>query len=115
MADILGDGAIKVGWVTTIAVPGAPTAAEVAEFGRKFEALAHHGAKHPKALSTAADVADVLGLVQRALQVIEQLGGIERAEQIAADMRARSAAAKSRQAAIAAIRPERMLSNGNDR
>ena len=29
MADILGDGAIKVGWVTTISNTAAPTAVEV--------------------------------------------------------------------------------------
>ena len=39
----------------------------------------------------------------------------DRSEQIAADMRARSARAKAKQDAIAAIRPERMLSNGPDR
>ena len=36
------------------------------------------------------------------------------AEKLAADMRARTAAAKARQAEIDAIRPDRMLSNGND-
>ena len=38
----------------------------------------------------------------------------DRAEKITADIRARSAAAAARQAAIDAIRPDRMLSNGND-
>jgi len=38
----------------------------------------------------------------------------DRAEKIAADMRARSAGAKARQAEIDAIRPDRLLSNGND-
>ena len=35
-------------------------------------------------------------------------------ERIAADMRARSARAKAKQDAIAAIRPTQMLDNGND-
>jgi hypothetical protein len=38
----------------------------------------------------------------------------DRAEKIAADVRARTAAAKARQAEIDAIRPTRILTNGRD-